>query len=315
MKPIVSVIMPVYNAEKYLGKTIESILNQTFEDFELVVVDDCSTDNTIKILREYQDARIKTYLNKMNKGVAFSRNRAIQHSEGKYIAIMDHDDIAMPMRLEKEMTFLDTHSDYGVVGGKTEIIDEQDLLIKKANVAYHNYNYINAIFLFKNVFCNSEMMFRKDIIEKYNIKYDNDCYGMEDFKFWIQMSKLTKMVMLDDVFLQHRVHKTSLTSTVFTKFQNERQQIYNELQEYSWKLSGLDIPDDVAVVIHKYLGEYDLEDEITKSEVAELYKGLQSFLNECKKLDNYVEIEQYCRKIMLQYIKKQCDFWISQEIN
>lgn len=308
--PKVSVIMPTYNAQEYIDKTMESILNQTFNDYEIIIIDDCSSDKTLDIVEKFHDPRIKIYINEVNKGVAFSRNMAIEHSRGEYIAIMDHDDITMPMRLEKEASFLDTHMDYGVVGGKTELIDENDQIIKAANMAFNNYNYIKAIFLFRNVFCNSEMMIRKEIIEKNNIKYDDNCYGMEDFKFWIEISKLTKMIMLDEVFLQHRVHSTSITNTVFTQFADERCKMHKCLQEYSWKLSGLNISEDIAEIVHKYIGESNLKREIIKNDIDELYTGLRGFLQECKGLDYYVEIEQYLRKIMLQYIKKQSDLWI-----
>ena len=245
----------------------------------------------------------------MNRGVAYSRNRAIENSQGKYIAIMDHDDIAMPTRLEKEKNFLDVHDDYGAVGGKTVLIDKNDQVIKEANKAFNNYKYIKAIFLFRNVFCNSEMMIRKELIVSNNLKYDENCYGMEDFKFWIEVSKLTKTIMLDEVFLQHRIHSSSLTNTMFLQYNCQRSKTYEYLQRYSWKLSGLDIQNGVGSTIHKYIGEHNLELKITKNEIEELYKGLQMFLMECRKLDYYIEIEQYCRNIMLQYIKKQIDFW------
>ena len=89
--PMVSVIMPVYNGEKYIRKALESILNQTFQDFELIIIDDCGNDSSMIIVNEYKDSRIRVFHNNVNKGIAFSRNRAIQESKGKYIAIMDDD--------------------------------------------------------------------------------------------------------------------------------------------------------------------------------------------------------------------------------
>ena len=124
----VSVIMSVYNGEKYLPEAIDSVLNQTFEDFEFVIVDDGSTDGTADILSGYKDPRIKVITQK-HLGIAQAKNKAVEASSGEYIAIMDADDISLPERFELEVNFLDQHKDIGAVSSSTYVIDEYGKLI------------------------------------------------------------------------------------------------------------------------------------------------------------------------------------------
>lgn len=100
MKPLVSVIMPAYNGEKYIGDAIESILNQTYDNFELIIVEDKSTDHTLDVIHGYEDSRISLYLNECNRGIAYSTNLGIEQSKGKYIALLDDDDMSASRRLE-----------------------------------------------------------------------------------------------------------------------------------------------------------------------------------------------------------------------
>lgn len=116
--PLVSVVMSVYNEENYLKETIDSILNQTFSDFEFIIVNDGSTDGTVRLLNKYKevDKRIKTISNQENIGIAGSTNRGIKYAAGKYIAIIDAGDLAHPQRLEMQANFLESHNDVFILG-------------------------------------------------------------------------------------------------------------------------------------------------------------------------------------------------------
>lgn len=131
MNPMISVILPVYNSEKYIEKTIRSVLNQTYEDFELLIIDDIPTDNTMSIVDSIHDDRIRIICNGENKGIAYSRNRGIECCKGKYIALMDYDDIALENRFEKQVAFLEDNPDVDVVGGRIRQIDEDDNFISE----------------------------------------------------------------------------------------------------------------------------------------------------------------------------------------
>jgi glycosyltransferase involved in cell wall biosynthesis len=123
---LISIIMPVFNGEKYLEHAIDSILSQTYTNFEFIIVDDKSTDSSPKIIKSFTDKRIKIIKNKINSGVAFSLNRALKIAKGKYIARMDADDISYPTRIEKQVKFLDKNPNVIAVGCQVKIIGDND---------------------------------------------------------------------------------------------------------------------------------------------------------------------------------------------
>ena len=123
--PKVSVIMPIYNAEKYISFAIDSILEQSFEDFELIMIDDCGEDGSIDIAKRYDDPRITILKNDGNQGIAYSRNRGMDSAKGEYIALMDDDDVAPNNRFELEVNYLDKHPEIDVIGGGELWINER----------------------------------------------------------------------------------------------------------------------------------------------------------------------------------------------
>jgi glycosyltransferase involved in cell wall biosynthesis len=125
-KPLISIIMPVFNGAKFLKDAIDSILNQTYTNFEFIIVDDKSTDSSLKIIKSFSDNRIKILQNKINSGVAFSLNKALKVAKGKYIARMDADDISYLNRIEKQVKFLDKNPNIIAVGCQVKIIDNDN---------------------------------------------------------------------------------------------------------------------------------------------------------------------------------------------
>jgi len=130
-KPVLSVYMPVLNAAPYLPQAIESVLSQSYQNFEFIIIDDASTDNSWSIIRKYakKDKRIRTYRNKINLGVSLTSNIAISHSRGQYLARMDADDISTPNRLQKQITYLKNHPKTVLVGGQCTIINTDNQII------------------------------------------------------------------------------------------------------------------------------------------------------------------------------------------
>ena len=123
--PKVSVVMPAYNAEKYIGEAIESILNQTFRNFEFIIINDGSVDRTKEIIQEYDDPRIVLLENDKNSGIVVTLNKGVDAATGEYIARMDADDIALSNRIEQQVMFLNTHRNIGVVGSALQIFGEE----------------------------------------------------------------------------------------------------------------------------------------------------------------------------------------------
>lgn len=160
-EPPISVIMPVYNAEKFLDESIESILNQTFKDFEFIIIDDGSTDNSLKIIRKYKkkDKRIKVLINKKNQGIAETRNKGLRIAKGKYIVTFDADDISLQKRLQIQYYFLERNQNIFLVGGSAIIIDEngRDFGVFKK---FNNPEKIRKKLLKSNPIINSSVMFR-----------------------------------------------------------------------------------------------------------------------------------------------------------
>ena len=131
--PKISVVIPAYNAEIYLSEAIESIINQTFKDFELIIIDDSSVDNSWEIIKKYslQDNRIKIYRNEVNLGIAGNRNKGISLSSGEYLAWQDADDISIATRLERQVSFMEAHQEVGIVGGYLEIFRHNEILSER----------------------------------------------------------------------------------------------------------------------------------------------------------------------------------------
>jgi glycosyltransferase involved in cell wall biosynthesis len=127
--PVVSVVMPTYNGEKFLRPAIESILNQTLADFELIVIDDASTDSTPRIPVEFKDDRIRLFRNDCNLGIAGATNRGLAVARGEYVALQDHDDVSLPHRLQTQVDYLGAHPKIALVGSAATRIDERDAVL------------------------------------------------------------------------------------------------------------------------------------------------------------------------------------------
>jgi glycosyltransferase involved in cell wall biosynthesis len=215
--PLVSVIMPNYNNEKYLAEAIESILNQTYRNFEFVIIDDCSTDNSWNIIQEYakKDNRIKAFKNEENLKIVKTRNKGfgLMSPASKYIAIFDSDDISMPERFEKQIKFLEKNPDYGAVGSHTFIIDENSEIIGKRKYST-SYAKIKKEILLRSPFAQPSVIIRSAVLDKVGIystdgKYDRS----RDYDLWIRIFDKYKINNLDQFLIMYRISKTQGKTT------------------------------------------------------------------------------------------------------
>jgi glycosyltransferase involved in cell wall biosynthesis len=204
--PLVSVVMPVYNAGKYLPQAIESILNQTYKNFEFIIVDDCSTDNSKKILLEYakKDKRIKLIFNKKNSGVAFNYDRAIRLAKGEFIAAMESDDISSNYRLEKQIKALLESKDLCLVGSDIFIINENNKIVAKRIYPHSDFD-IRKMIIFKSPFAQPSVMFRRKVYLKTN-GYDKKYKNAMDYDLWFRFINYGKVLNLAEPLLYYRVH-------------------------------------------------------------------------------------------------------------
>lgn len=174
---MVSVVMLTYQRADMLPKAIDSILAQTYKDFELIILNDGSTDNTKEVVAKYTDSRIRYYENPSNKGIAYSRNRAASLASGKYIMIMDDDDKSLPERMQKQVEYLETHPETTVLAG--QIVGLPRIPANHDDIAVGLIQYNNV--------GNANIMYRRAFAEKNSIRYDENFKASEDWDFWLKM--------------------------------------------------------------------------------------------------------------------------------
>lgn len=227
--PKVSVLMPAYNSEKYVGAAIESILNQTFADFEFIIINDGSTDGTPEIINKYAraDKRIRFIDNKKNQGIIAAANAGLDLCRGEYIARMDSDDISLPGRLEKEVAYMDAHPECGVLGTSLAVFSEDNVetRIQKARVKYIDLLQACCI-------ANPTVMLRTSVLRNNNILYRQQYIYAEDYGMWAELIKVTEIHNLQDVLLMYRWHDTNV-SVVHSKQQiQSTQKIQQEMLSF-----------------------------------------------------------------------------------
>ena len=199
----VTVLMPVYNTEKYVGEAVESILQQTFSDFEFIIIDDASTDETAERVKDYRDERIVFIQNTDNIGLAASLNKGISVAQGKYIARMDGDDISLPDRLSKQVDFLDSHPEVGVLGSWIELFGRANTV----NRYPESDSACKCQLLFGVPFAHPAVVFRKETLLRNKLFYREELlqYG-EDYDMWMRASAFTMFHNLPNVLLKYRTY-------------------------------------------------------------------------------------------------------------
>ena len=225
-KPRISVLMPAYNVEKYIGEAIESILTQTFKDFEFIIINDGSTDKTPLIIEEYakKDKRIKFINNKKNKGFIATLNECLDLSQCEYVAKMDSDDISKPNRFEKQINFLDTHPDYGMVGCALQAFQEDNFIrINPPEVRISDFLSGCKTTIF---------MARRNIIEKYHLRFDTEYFAAEDLEFYSRFARYSKIHNLQEILYLYRVHSASVSKEKANIQSQTTQKIRNNLVKF-----------------------------------------------------------------------------------
>jgi glycosyltransferase involved in cell wall biosynthesis len=206
--PSISVLMPVYNAEKYVGRAIDSILNQTFSDFELLIFDDASTDNSLKIIERYKDERIIITRYDQNAGYVRSMNEGIEKARGSYIARMDADDISYPERLEKQFYFMRDNAGVGVTATWYDIFGVESGLVTPPS---NHDSIVLSMLLNINPIGNPSAMFRKELLQENNLKYDNSFVPSEDYHLWINLIGKTQFHILPEPLLKYCLHDENIS--------------------------------------------------------------------------------------------------------
>ncbi|GAB6010885.1 glycosyltransferase family 2 protein [Viscerimonas tarda] len=287
-KPRVSVLMPCYNAGKYLAEAMYSVLNQTYTDFEVVAIDDCSTDKTPEILHRFADLdrRVKVYRNETNLKLIKTLNRGVGLCLGEYIARMDSDDIALPERLKEEVRFLDEHPDYGIVSTQfSTFYNNSGKLYPYKNPT--EFGELQSYLLFKSGICHPASMIRKTVFTDLGLKFEEQYLHVEDYAFWSKALYKTKLGNVGGApLLLYRVHQSQVSS------------MYEELQTRNKR--------EVFKIHCQQLGLDDSEDGLdvyaSVAEADPIYSSFD-FLDKCEQfmllLTTKNDTKPFCSSVFL----------------
>ncbi|MBO5360740.1 MAG: glycosyltransferase family 2 protein [Clostridia bacterium] len=252
-KDLVSVIMSNYNTdEEYLRASIESVLNQTYENFEFIIIDDCSTNNSVEIIESYRDSRIRLIKNKENLGLTKSLNVALKVARGEYIARMDADDVCLPQRFEKQVLFLSQNPEYIVCGTAAEFVgvwqkyNSQKVIFRK--IPEKEEYRIRLLFENNPNIVHISAMFNATIMRSFNIEYNENYKYAQDYRMWVSCCEVAECANLEDVLMQITVREGTISTS---KREEQEECVIRIIQE---QLDKLHIClDEETVRIHRGL--------------------------------------------------------------
>lgn len=263
--PKISVVMSVYNGSAFLQESIESILNQTFTDFEFIIIDDCSTDNSADIIAEYaeKDERIVLLKNQENIGLTKSLNKGLKIAQGKYIARQDSDDISLVERFEKQVAYMEAHSSVALVSSGVQYIDETGKKLGN-HIPPEDPIVLRWQFLFRNPLRHSTVLWCRELIDNKVGNYDPHFTCCQDYDLWTRIFEYFRVDTLPLILVQMRQHSKSM-SVSKAKLQNDlgTQIIYRLVKHYfpNQNLSQQDvfnlrvIPQQTNIIQRQYVAD------------------------------------------------------------
>lgn len=244
--PSISILMPVYNCALYLAEAIESILNQTFTDFELIVLDDGSTDGSAEIAKSYNDSRIVYHCNEKNLGLANNLNVGLRMAKGKYIARMDGDDISLPERLQTQIDFLDSNPDIDLCScGMRMFGADNQIWIRD-----RDFEDVKITMLFYSPILHASALWRKASFEQNKLYYSQEAFPAEDYELWSRAVFYCKLVNIPELLYLYRIHGKQVTKTDMRTMEKSREIQSNYIQKTIPSISDLDVCDFVDNFLH-----------------------------------------------------------------
>ena len=248
--------MPCYNAEKFIQRSIDSVLSQSYSELELVIVDDGSTDSTAKIINSYQDSRIKIISLESNLGIVKALNIGLDACRGTYIARMDADDICLEDRLAKQSYYLDNNAEVVAVGSSVINFNEAGQQVEINYPTDHSSILLNLLLFERNI-CHPSVMFRANVIEK-GIKYKEQYTLCEDYDLWFQLSRIGKLANIERPLLKYfRGGSQSSIKQKELMLQKTRKLLFHIWQQYE--------VDDIDLLINYITLEKDIRSSWTAS--------------------------------------------------
>lgn len=309
--PRITVLMPVYNCELYIKESIDSILNQTFSDFEFIIIDDASTDETLSIIRSYDDNRIKLIKKPLNTGYTNSLNHGLSIAKGEYIARMDGDDISLPERFAKQVAFLDTNPETVLIGTFFKIIGRDKIITVPE---YHDA--IKLAMLKDCCIAHPTVIIRKSCLDKFSLIYDEKKEPAEDYDLWTRLLAVGKLHNLQEVLLHYRVH----SSQVSHKRNEQQRNIALEIKINLLNNLGFEKNDQTHDFLKKMIARREFFSFIEMNQFEDLksklllanqksffeQQGFEKYLFEIQNnlfKDYFLKRERYSPIIYFQYLK------------
>jgi glycosyltransferase involved in cell wall biosynthesis len=215
--PELSVVMSVHNGEPFLTEAIDSVLAQDFRDFELIMIDDASTDNSSAVIEAYHDQRVHIVHHTQRRGVAASFNHGIAHATGQYVAVMNADDVALPSRFSKQLAFLQTHPQVGCVGVEYACIDAAGQMMRQS-LQPEDFNKVQSMYLlrwrllWRPALIHPGWMLRRTILDAHDLRYNETLVAAEDYDLLCHIAEVSELGIVPEILLHYRQHTDSVSS-------------------------------------------------------------------------------------------------------
>lgn len=226
---LVTVFIPVFNAEEFLSEALESILKQTYQNIEILLVDDGSTDRSIDIIHSFDDERIRLIQNGENRGIPYTRNVGLREAKGEYMIIMDADDIALPKRIERQVDYLEKHPDIDALG--TYYFKFGGKITRKFGSSYQTPEEIRIMLLFFNPIANPSSAVRLNTLREHQLSYNPDYFVAQDYELWARLSKVGRLSILPEYLLKYRSGHENITKKSKLNKQQKRRALIGGIRE------------------------------------------------------------------------------------
>lgn len=249
-----SAVMPVYNREEFLKETIDSVLNQTFKDFEFIIIDDGSTDRSIEIIKSYKDPRIKLFINDRNQGTSYSRNRAIDLSLGDYIITIDSDDINLPERFAKQIAYMDSHPNVGICGSWVKTIGEVEGQLWRCAVQP---DIVHCRTLFEAVLCHPSTIIRREFLNRYSLRYDIELKRAQDWDIYCRGARHFQVANMPEVLLYYR-WRSYPKNLSDEELLSQKYYYFYEIDKRNFQALNLQATQE-EMLVHRRLGNLELK--------------------------------------------------------
>jgi Glycosyltransferases involved in cell wall biogenesis len=296
---LLTVVMSVYNGEKYLKEAIQSILKQTFADFNFLIINDGSTDLSREIILSFKDNRIKLIDNKKNIGLTRSLNKALNLAEGKYIARMDADDISKPNRFKEQIDYLLSHPDIGLLGTSFDFIDENGIITGKSDYSGYSSEILYYTLTFYNCIAHSTVIFNKELVLSLG-GYDETILRSQDIELWYRISRKARVQVVNKSLVELRNINTNISNRYKSEQDEFAKKIFyrniDELMGESFNIHSLLCFHDEGFSERHPLN-------VTLNNIIQLIRFSNILYKSCPSWLNQKKLKLHCRNKILFYIR------------